>query len=866
MIKVENLKKVYKTNKKKPFLALDDINLTLPETGMVFILGKSGSGKSTFLNLLGGLDTFDGGNITVYGNSLKKFKNRHFDAYRSDFIGFIFQDYHLLEELTVADNIALFDRKKKNKAEVEEALRTVGLEGHGERYPSELSGGQKQRVAVARAIYKNSRIILCDEPTGNLDRKTSFQILDLLKELSKEKLVVIVSHNLEETRIYADRIIELAEGKVISDRTRKKDYVDELVIENGKAIIPYREKMSEEDLEALNRALRRWQVRKIEVNSSGFSDTKLPYKENKIKPKLRKLTKERARKLFNRFLLSKKKQSIVAILTALIAFGAFSVIQAFGRFDAMNALGKSGEGGVTVIEKDTDSYPLGILDDFSFVQADNTYKLYNQTIWQKNSYGNSWDKGKRMMDERNFSHLYIHENYGLFSCDREYLTNLYGKQGEIQLLAGSLDGAEESTGVYITDYFADSILYHEVYNKTLRYMTYESLIGIFNPMGENTACRIAGIIDTDYKTKYQKIVELFDEYGGTKEGRESLKKTLGEDPVYVEFMDEVLFHLGVGYTLNPNYINDFSLEETSLVRTKGLYLSANGVEICADDAYYARRNPTPVPASAYADDEIAIPLKYYNALFGTNYEQSHCNKLNTIEKQKITVKRYENDDDSKRLLYEKEFTVTVLSTSRFSMSENTMLYFQKADWNPSRLYFENVKNTDELITFMEENGYHFVSVQQQKIHRLNDLVSTFYDLFSFLQVLIICMLAVYLVNFGVRGVKQNSYQIGVIKALGGRSRAVESIFVLKTFVVGAIIAVLSVLGSVFFIKVANSILLASVEQVVGMRFAGLEIIAVIPSLLFVDGIFMLGIAVISSLIPALILRKIKPIQIIKAKE
>ena len=866
MIKVEGLTKIYKTNKKKPFCALDNVSLTLPDKGMVFILGKSGSGKSTFLNLLGGLDTFEGGDIITYGNSLKSFKAKQFEAYRSGFIGFIFQDYHLLEELTVGENIALFDAKKKDEKALEEALHRVDLDGYAERYPSELSGGQKQRVAVARAIYKSSKIILCDEPTGNLDRKTSFQILDLLKELSKEKLVLIVSHNLDETQKYADRIVELADGKIISDYSREENYLDELKIEGGKATLPYRERMEERDLLRLNNALQEGQVREINVNSSGFLESKVLYEEKKVKPTLRKLTRPSSRKLFKRFLFSKKKQSLVAILTSIIAFGAFSVIQSFGEFNSMNALSKVNQDNLTVIEKDTDSYPFGITDNFSFVQADKTYALYDQTIWLDSANGSSWDTGKRMPDKKNFSELYIHENYGLFTCDREYLTELYGKDGELTLLAGSLDGAETSTGIYVTDYFADSILYHEITSKKFRFFKYEDLLVNFIPAGVNTACRIAGVIDTDYESKYQSIFELYEEYKDNKDVEDELAKILSENPVYMEFMEDVLLRLGVGYTLNSNFIDSFSLKETSLVRTQGLYFYANEKEIRADDTFYMTTKPSPVPCSAYADDEIAIPYKYFNALFGTNYTSAESNKLGVIDKKTITIKRYVDDDNTKPLLHEKEFTVVAVNDFRISGNENTMLYFKKADWNPSRLYFENVQNPEELMAFMEENGYHYVSIQQQNLQKLNDLVTAFYDLFTFLQMIIICMLVVYLINFGVRGVKQNSYQIGVIKALGGRSRDVENIFVLRTFLIGAIVSVLSVLGSIAFIKIADSILLASVESVVQMKFTALTIIEVLPSLLVIDGLLMLALAVLSSLIPALTLRKIKPIQIIKAKE
>ena len=166
MIKIEHLTKIYKAKNKSRCIALDHIDLTLPDRGLVFIVGKSGSGKSTLLNLLGGLDGFDGGDIVCFGHSLKGFRERDYEAYRSDFVSFIFQDYHLIDELTILENITLFSSDLTDETLLRDTLETVGMTEYIHRYPNELSGGQKQRVAIARGIMKSPRIILCDEPTG----------------------------------------------------------------------------------------------------------------------------------------------------------------------------------------------------------------------------------------------------------------------------------------------------------------------------------------------------------------------------------------------------------------------------------------------------------------------------------------------------------------------------------------------------------------------------------------------------------------------------------------------------------------------------------------------------------------------------
>ena len=224
MLEIRNLTKVYST-KGVTVRALDDVSVRFPEKGMVFLLGKSGSGKSTLLNLCGGLDSPDSGEIIIKGRSSKDFSQSDFDSYRNTFIGFVFQEYNILEEFTVEDNIALaleLQGKSKDRARVQEILRQVEMEQFAKRKPNTLSGGQKQRVAIARALVKNPEIIMADEPTGALDSNTGKQVFDTLKKLSESKLVIVVSHDREFAEIYGDRIIELKDGKIISDVTKEK--------------------------------------------------------------------------------------------------------------------------------------------------------------------------------------------------------------------------------------------------------------------------------------------------------------------------------------------------------------------------------------------------------------------------------------------------------------------------------------------------------------------------------------------------------------------------------------------------------------------------------------------------------------------
>ena len=251
MLEIRHLSKVYRTRGGADVHALDDVSLRFEETGMVFLLGKSGSGKSTLLNLCGGLDTPDSGEIVIKGRSSKDFTQADFDSYRNTFVGFVFQEYNILDEFSVEENIALaleLQGKGRDKARVREILEQVELAEFARRKPNTLSGGQKQRVAIARALVKNPEIIMADEPTGALDSNTGKQVFDTLKKLSESKLVLVVSHDREFAEIYGDRIVELKDGKVISDVVKTKIAAtpsgdnlafigtDTITIKNGAAI------------------------------------------------------------------------------------------------------------------------------------------------------------------------------------------------------------------------------------------------------------------------------------------------------------------------------------------------------------------------------------------------------------------------------------------------------------------------------------------------------------------------------------------------------------------------------------------------------------------------------------------------------
>lgn len=340
MLELRNITKLYKTKGEEIF-ALKDVSLTFEETGMVFIIGKSGSGKTTLLNVIGGLDSFNEGELIIKGKSFADFKQRDFDNYRNTFVGFIFQEYNLLNDMTVEKNISLAmelqGQRKKNVTAINDVLEQVDLKGLNKRTPQVLSGGQKQRVAIARAIVKNPQIILADEPTGALDTNSGIHVMNILKNLSREHLVIVVSHNTQLARAYADRIIEISDGQIENDYTLDRNVGDnsEYIRESGESIVVKSGvKLSEKDVKHLQDAIESKKKVKIVDDNDFFIESKTVAKVKEYGPDDAKFIKGRLgfANTMKMGLSTLKTKPLRLIMTILLCAIAFSI---FGMFDSM---------------------------------------------------------------------------------------------------------------------------------------------------------------------------------------------------------------------------------------------------------------------------------------------------------------------------------------------------------------------------------------------------------------------------------------------------------------------------------------------------------------------------------------------------
>lgn len=231
LLKIQNIKKQYKTGDLVQ-TALNDVSLNFRDNEFVAILGPSGSGKTTLLNIVGGLDRYDSGDLIINGISTKKYRDRDWDSYRNHTIGFVFQSYNLIPHQSILSNVELAltisgISKTERRKRAKEALEKVGLGNQLHKRPNQMSGGQMQRVAIARALVNNPSILLADEPTGALDSETSIQVMDLLNEVAKDRLVIMVTHNPELAEKYANRIVKLSDGKITDDSNPFETKADE---------------------------------------------------------------------------------------------------------------------------------------------------------------------------------------------------------------------------------------------------------------------------------------------------------------------------------------------------------------------------------------------------------------------------------------------------------------------------------------------------------------------------------------------------------------------------------------------------------------------------------------------------------------
>ena len=872
MILIQDLTKNYLSKNKKTCVALNKINLTLPDTGMIFIIGKSGSGKSTLLNMIGGLDSFNSGKIIAGGNDLSKFKHRDAYKYRASYVGFIFQDYHLIEELTVAQNINLeAEIANAKNVNIEAALCAVDLEGYGNRFPDELSGGQKQRVAIARALIKSPRVILCDEPTGNLDKSTSTQIMDLLSEISKERLVIIVSHNMPDAEKYGDRIIELSDGNIIRDITRKDGYNNCLSIENGIISLPYNHNLTPSEAAKITSEIKQGNVVELIQNDGGYENTKEPMqRKEKGALKASKLKRKTTNSLFYAFSRASKLRTATTSFISAVMVVLLIIFQSFLMFDGSQAIAQSmgdGKGSTVVLRKNlitddygnTDSTKIYKItsDDISAINSSCTeeikkYYLYNHCISIDVTDSIESDKlESKILPSLKFGtqHIYTKTMLGTLACDEEYLINKFGEDGKLKVLAGDPYQTLTDGTIIITDYLADAM---RIYNPHL-YKTYEDILGPLYE-GKYIWANISAVIDTGYKEKYSDVIKTV--------ANNAIKQEEGismlDEETAIGFIDDVQTNLAIAYTMNRDFISAVSdyqyknyNEIPGTVTIGDTSFSPQYIWMVTSDYHDIKLN----------DGEVLLSQRLFSQMFPELSNEEFTFPVD------MTLTWHEWDNGEGELLFSKTYTIIGFSPAHQSIiSENDLKEIKMVGIIPYAVYIENHSQINETIDIMAERGFSWSSVEGQAVTLLNKSVNMFFDLFRLIEIMMLVMTVIFLVSHSIRSVKNNYYQIGVIKAIGGRSVDIGKIFIMQNIMLSAIISVLTYIGSIIFIDVANDILIKSFIEITDARVGNIDIISFNPALVLAAIAATMILGLLSTAAPLILLHNIKPINIIKAKE
>lgn len=881
MIEISNLTKIYKRNENQ-VRALDNISFTLPDKGFVFIIGKSGCGKSTLLNLLGGLDSITSGEIICDGNYLSKLTNTEFDDYRNAYLGFVFQDYCLIDNLTVAQNIELALKIKgeqllPKQAEklVSNALSEVALSSSIQnRLVKELSGGQKQRVSIARALVKAPKLILADEPTGNLDSKTSLKILKLLQKLSKDRLVVIVSHNLHDAQTFADQIIELSDGKIVDNLTRTKPKTSAQLINGETLTLPYEKPLTTKEIKEVNLCLRDGKIKKIKQQGSGFKPT-----PNTVTPPPTKVDLQCGRMstkdTFNISAMFIKKRVVASIFTVLIVSALVFLLgmcQFFVQFDVADSIylimHKNGEETIYLRKgymEDNENLNLYYYLYFSEDEINEFYDNgYNGNIFKvlqipMSISATSMETGTQVDKVGAFSWIYAKESYGTVVCTKEYLVETFGENGELTILAGNL--TDKSYGVAIPDFIADGILYEQP-----KINSYEEIVGHYIDQ-----TYINGIFKTDYTQRYN---DLFTYLNDVKNGVNRVNEKKYYEKQFKYYFKDILKLYGLCYSINPNFENDF------LTYNQFEYTFCNYCEFQSQttDLSVQTSGMLFVESSEQnlSDNEIALPYTTYNSIFGDYFGYQSETSYTNFSPITFTFKGLEGDGVSQRfstnitiskLLPADYFEESKKSGNIALVNENTFNLFNSNTYGAFSLIIEDISQLSSIYSTLIKDNYDLESTTFDSTRIIGNIVYIFNDLFGLILFVVAGACLITLVSYAYGNIRKCYYEIGVFKSLGAKTSNIWLIFSMQTLLAGLSILLISNILLLTLCSPINAQLSASLVSFVKNGDLGVVKIFNInaPTLIINAGIILL-ITVVSCLVPLLKLNKIKPRNIISNKD
>ena len=921
MLEIRNLTKTYKPKKGVPVVALDNISLKFPDRGMIFLLGKSGSGKSTLLNLLGGLDIYDSGEIIIKGKSSKNFKQQDFDSYRNTYVGFIFQEYNVLDEFTVGANIALaleLQGKKATDEKINSILKEVDLEGFGQRKPNELSGGQKQRVAIARALVKNPKIISADEPTGALDSNTGRQIFDTLKKLSADKLVIVVSHDRDFAENYADRIIELADGKVISDLVYLNNYDEEksaskeLIFSENIISIPENYHLTEEDRLAINEYIDKYKNGEINLSVSYgkngrrkgtvVDNEKITNKDNDpFKLIKSKLPIKNAFKIGASGLKYKKIRLIITILLSGISFSLFGLSDTLGSFNYIDAGTNSivdSEISYAALSKEKKNY---YNDNNDFYYSIGDFHLNNEDIDKIQK-----DTGIEM------SGVYIPENYSMsfisqydsenieytqtsyniyamyFNGFAEITSDFLEKSG-YTLIAGNLPNGSEKE-IAISKYVCESFIkggYKDIGSDQENYdkiSTYEDMIGKALYLGDEKFI-VTGVIDMKFN---------FDRYlpltVNDSERENSAADELLDYALYNEFLSLQAYSLNQVAILGEGGLENLDIQKPATrYITNGwveFYENINGSEnYLFSKSYVAKFEDIKDDIDIIWVDggkekleekEIILPLsdiehimRWQNGVYDETIVATPESAVEYLKNNQNLILHFEQRIPTFKIIEEPGYHVVGvididLETSPFMICDDE-LYSKFVDADDGIYSYavgampQNKNEVKELLEYCRSESDVRYTMSNEVIYQLSmveDYITTFADIFLYTGLGFAVFSAIMLANFISTSISYKKQEIGILRAIGSRGNDVFRIFFSESFIIAMINFILSSVLVLVITLIINNLIRSSTGILITFFGFGIRQIAL---LLFVS----LAVAAIASFIPVKKIASKRPIDAIR---
>lgn len=824
MINLLQISKEYALSGDNKVEALRDVSLSIPDTGLIAIVGKSGSGKTTLLNIIGGIDIPTSGKIEVDGEELK-YTNRRLDLYRNYVVGLVFQDYNLLEDYTVLDNVklGLEVQGKKNKiadSRAKEELRSVGLEGFEKRKISSLSGGQRQRVAIARALCKDSRYVLCDEPTGNLDSTTSAEIFTLIKTLSKKRTFIVVTHDDDSALKYADRIITIYDGVIVKDKVNITEDIEENKILADDSILSEQHKVKKSKTYGLG-AMHCLQMVKHNITHSVFSSTimflllaicfTLVSGFISLSQYSEKDAYLNTLKANNQYILSVSKyiDKVITYAGGKLSYG-YRVSTTSVTEDDVATLQADMPEGVSVYAS---YYFLKPLSDFGDIDL---------TVYGDTGYSYAFKEAIVVEDFSSFNSPLIYGSY-----------------------------PSEYNDVLIYDYMAYSLIEQGLFNVSVSEMVGQVLTDTVTGI----ELRISGIIGSNFKD-YLNLTSDSYSYDFARAYLSGLNAIFCGQ----QLIDIISSNTDAFSMIGCSYVSPDG-ETISASKTAGQYLSSlDGLKICFKSDSFDNEGGGVIISKDTLAAILGISVENITKEIATDFMDNYTIEFKVLiadpeidpmgavgvvsEVIAITEESFGNDGilyfyasegDEFETNENGEFRQIYIGlSSNWNVNKSVINYFWYADAHEASFYEENPDYYDEVFSIYDPAGFLITDV--------NDYLINVKDFAGKISYILLGLAAIVVLVYTFISLQKYNYKIGVLKAIGAKTSNIILIFGLQLILISLIAFVLSIPLSYLLLSQINGIFIQGINSTLvffavkplalftslAVAFFGVMIIAGIP--------------------------------------